>query len=84
MHLEGAVHDNGESLLKLFMSVTPTSSSTEVAEPCTPSTMTVKYIVFGEALELISAFNGNKKNVSIFISNVDITFGVINSNLEER
>jgi hypothetical protein len=40
------------------------------------------YISVGEALELVSPFNGDKREVLVFIGNLDTTFAVKNPEQE--
>jgi hypothetical protein len=46
--------------------------------------MSEEYISLSEALKLITAFDGNKRYVLVFIANVDTAFEVINYNRQDR
>jgi hypothetical protein len=57
---------------------------TEVVEADSSSSMAEEYIGVSNALKLSTPFNGNKREVLTFISNVDTAFEVINPTQRDR
>jgi hypothetical protein len=56
----------------------------QIAEVDSTSSMAEEYISVSEALKLVTPFNGNKKDILVFISNVDTAFDVINPIYKDR
>jgi hypothetical protein len=53
-------------------------TSVQIVEADRSGNMAEEYVSVSEALKLVTPFNGNKREVLTFISNIDTAFKVIN------
>jgi hypothetical protein len=66
------------------MSARQREGNVSIAEADRSDSMAEEYVSVSEALKLVSPFNGNKREVLTFISNVNTAFEVINPIHEDR
>jgi hypothetical protein len=66
------------------MSARPQNVNLQVAEVDSSDSIAEEYVSVSEALKLVSPFNGNKREVLTFISNVNTAFEVINLDHQDR